>query len=258
MAAVKVNVPVKTVLDRARSQLGVHEIPYGSNKTPYSVWYGLIGPWCAMFVSWVLYFSGAPLPISTSKGFAYCPFGVDWFKKKGAWAGPNTRPQPGWVIFFDFIGRPSHTGLVEGVAPDGRIIAIEGNTNGSGSRTGGNVMRHYRSVRSGIIGYGMIEYVAPVKPTPDNPNPTVLEEEDDMQHPAEIVQGDGAIGVWFVTDRITKQWIRNKQHAAVLVQDGHKAEDSGTPGDLTGAKIEPYTWPQKALDSIRLVGPSPT
>jgi hypothetical protein len=164
MAAVQVKVTSKKVLDRARSQIGVHEIPSNSNRTPYSVWYGVIGPWCAMFVSWCFFFAGAPLPISTSKGFAYCPYGVDWFKKKGAWATKATRPKPGWIVFFDFpndgIGRPSHTGLVEGVASDGRIITIEGNTNGAGSRTGGNVMRHYRSVGSGIIGYGMVSYAS--------------------------------------------------------------------------------------------------
>lgn len=169
MAAIAVKTTSKQVLDKARSQLGVHEIPYGTNRTPYSVWYGMIGPWCAMFVSWVLYMAGSPIPITTSKGFAYCPYGVNYFKKKGAWAGPSTRPQPGWLVFFDFIGRPSHVGLVEGIASDGRIITLEGNTNGAGSRTGGNVMRHYRRINSGIIGYGMIEYAKPAKTRPTSP-----------------------------------------------------------------------------------------
>lgn len=159
MPAIQVNITSKRVLDRARSQLGVTERPAGTNRTPYSVWYGIIGPWCAMFVSWCFYMAGAPLRITTSKGFAYCPFGVDWFKKHGAWASPATKPKPGWIVFYDFIGRPSHTGIVEGVAADGRIIALEGNTNAAGSRTGGSVMRHYRKARGGgIIGYGMISY----------------------------------------------------------------------------------------------------
>lgn len=156
------------ILARAKSQLGVHEIPAYSNITPYTRWYGITGPWCAMFVSWVFYHAGLALPISTSKGFAYCPYGVDWFKKRGAWATAAARPKPGWLVFFDFPGdgvnRVSHVGIVEGVAADGRIITIEGNTNAAGSRTGGNVMRHYR--RSGIVGYGIINYVAPAKPTP--------------------------------------------------------------------------------------------
>lgn len=61
------------ILARARSQLGIHEKPFGSNRTPYSKWYGLVGPWCARFVSWCFFHEGLPLPASTSKGFAYTP-----------------------------------------------------------------------------------------------------------------------------------------------------------------------------------------
>lgn len=153
------------IIARAISQLGLSESPAYSNRTPYSTWYGVIGPWCAMFVSWCFFFSGLPLKISTEKGFAYCPYGVNWFKKNDAWASPDTKPKRGWVIFYDFIGRPSHTGIVEGIATDGRIVALEGNTNAFGSRTGGSVMRHHRKVASGIIGYGVINYTGTIKPT---------------------------------------------------------------------------------------------
>src|SRR6266516_2610541 len=74
------------VLSRARSQLGIHEDPFGSNRTPYSEWYGLIGPWCAMFVSWCFFNEGLPLPASTSKGFAYTPSGAAWFQRLNRWA----------------------------------------------------------------------------------------------------------------------------------------------------------------------------
>lgn len=156
--------PVATIAIREKiiataiSQLGVNEDPPNSNKTPYTKWYGLTGPWCAMFVSWCFFMSGLPLRISTAKGFAYCPYGVKWFKDNGAWAPRTAKPKRGWVVFYDFIGRPSHVGIVEGIATDGRIVALEGNTNAAGSRTGGAVMRHYRRVSSGIIGYGIIDY----------------------------------------------------------------------------------------------------
>lgn len=164
MTAPKSTVAVRErIIALAESQIGVNESPAYSNITPYSKWYGITGPWCAMFVSWVLAHAGFPLKISTDKGFAYCPSGVDWFKRQGAWASSSVKPQRGWIVFFDFIGRPSHTGIVAGIAADGRIITIEGNTNAAGSRTGGSVMRHYRSAHSGgIIGYGIINYVAPI------------------------------------------------------------------------------------------------
>jgi hypothetical protein len=125
--------PIATTVDirekiiaKAISQLGVVESPAYSNQTPYTKWYGITGPWCAMFVSWCFYMAGLPLRITTSKGFAYTPYGVSWFKNNGAWAG--------------------------------RIVTLEGNTNAAGSRTGGAVMRHHRRVASGIVGYGIINY----------------------------------------------------------------------------------------------------
>lgn len=206
MAAVAVKVTAKQVLDKARSQIGVREMPAYSNRTPYSTWYGIIGPWCAMFVSWVFYMAGNPLAISTSKGFAYCPYGVDWFKRKGAWAGPATRPKPGWVVFFDFpgdgINRPSHVGIVEGIAGDGRIITIEGNTNGAGSRTGGMVMRQYRRASGGgIIGYGMIAYKTTTSYVPPASRPTLHL---------------GSTGTWVRT----LQNMLNKSSGARLTVDG--------------------------------------
>lgn len=196
------------VLDYARSQIGVHEDPPKSNRQPYGAWYGANGQaWCAMFVSACFARAGQALHITTDKGFAYCPYGVSYFKQIGAWAGPDVRPKPGWVVFFDFpndgINRPSHTGLVEGVvrwdATDQIVATIEGNTNPAGGRTGGEVMRHNRTKRGGIIGYGIIDYAgAATTPTPTpapTPTPQVSSERlriGELQH----LVGASADGVW--------------------------------------------------------------
>jgi peptidoglycan hydrolase-like protein with peptidoglycan-binding domain len=160
------------ILARARSQLGIHETPFGTNRTPYAQWYGLIGPWCAMFVSWCFFHEGLPLPATTAKGFAYTPVGALWFKKQGRW---TRRPQVGAVVFFDFPGdgvdRISHVGIVERVNPDGSPTCLEGNTNAPGGRTGGQVMRHRRVV--GIVGYGLPNYgVEVARPEQDPPDPS--------------------------------------------------------------------------------------
>lgn len=143
-----------SVLARARGQLGVAESPPGSNRVLYSDWYGLRGPWCAMFVSWVFFHEGLPLPATAPRGFAYTPSGAAWFKREGRWH--TSRPQPGDLVFFDFPGdgvnRISHVGIVEQVMADGSIHALEGNTDERGGRTGGKVMRRARRV--GIVGYG--------------------------------------------------------------------------------------------------------
>lgn len=74
------------VIQKAISQLGIKENPPDSNRTKYGVWYGMDGqPWCAMFVSYCLYQAGLPLHMTTPKGFAFCPYGIDWFKNKAWW-----------------------------------------------------------------------------------------------------------------------------------------------------------------------------
>ena len=137
---------VQGILNRARSQLGVGENPAGSNRTQYGAWYGMDGqPWCAMFVSWVFYHEGMPLSFTTSKGFAYCAYGVKGFKEQGRWHTSN--PQPGDVVFFNWDGgRVDHVGIVEAVNGDGSITTLEGNTDNN------RVESRRRS--SKIVGYG--------------------------------------------------------------------------------------------------------
>jgi hypothetical protein len=147
---------VEAVLDRARSQIGTSEHPPGSNRVLYADWYGVHGPWCAMFVSWCFYHEGLPLTAETAKGFCYTPRGANWFRANGRW---TSNPAPGHVVFFDFPGdgvdRISHVGIVERV--DGSAITtIEGNTDVAGGRTGGQVLRKVR--RGGVIGYGLPAY----------------------------------------------------------------------------------------------------
>jgi hypothetical protein len=183
------------VIELAASQLGVHEDPAKSNITPYSTWYGSHDAWCAMFCSWTLHHAGFPIRITTKKGFARCTLGVEFFKAQGAWADKNAKPKRGWLVFFDFPNdehnRVSHVGFVEGVRTDGRIACIEGNTNGSGSRDGGSVMRHNRTVAGGIVGYGIIEY-------------TAARRDSDMAVIYHPTSGPDAEGVWLVGSHRTR------------------------------------------------------
>jgi hypothetical protein len=152
----------KQILDKFRGELGQHEEPANSNKTKYGAWAvaeghkGMQGvAWCNIFISWGF---EDLLPF-----FAYTPSSAQYFKDRGAWIPKTERPKPGDLVWFDFpndgVNRISHIGIVEGLLADGRVATIEGNTNGVGSRTGGNVMRHNRSVSGGIVGYGRINYL---------------------------------------------------------------------------------------------------
>lgn len=154
------------VLNAARSQIGVTEMPPGSNLQQFGAWYSQqFGgswngqPWCAMFVCWALS-QGNALDV---EHFSYCPSGVDYYKAAGRW---GSTPKPGAVVFYQWTEPvPQHVGIVESVNTDGSIVAIEGNTSVSSQDNGGCVMRRQRKV--GIVGYGYPQYAeATTTPAP--------------------------------------------------------------------------------------------
>lgn len=159
------------VLEVAARQIGYKESPPNSNQNKYGAWYGMNhAPWCAMFVSYCFFVAGLPLPATTNKGFAYCPYGVDWFKKLDRW---YSKPQVGDVVFFDWKknGVAAHVGIVERVYDNGLVGTIEGNTSGSDNANGGMVMRRKR--RSGeIMGYGRPPYGKNTAPSPNAKHPS--------------------------------------------------------------------------------------
>jgi hypothetical protein len=148
---------VGQTLDVFRSQLGVHESPSGSNCQPYSHHFGLpCQAWCADCVCFVLE-RGNVLDVPRS---SYTPTFAAGYQKAGRWSTSN--PKPGDVVFFDFIGRISHVGIVEAVRDNSpiSIVTLEGNTDTAGGRTGGKVMRHVRQSR--IVGFGRPMYAGGV------------------------------------------------------------------------------------------------
>ncbi len=166
------------VLRVAREQIGTVEHPARSGKQKYGRWYGMdAAPWCAIFVSWVFWHAGTPLPaIRTKKGFAYVPDVQDWAQRNGCWKPRSHRPSPGDLIVYSFGGRRAdHVGIVELALPDGRIQTIEGNTSGSNPRMGGMVDRMRR--RSNIVGF--VE-VTDVRVSPGSKPEIKSPVEDDM------------------------------------------------------------------------------
>jgi peptidoglycan hydrolase-like protein with peptidoglycan-binding domain len=127
----------------ATSEIGNREIS-ADNQTKYNSWYGASGSWCAMFVSYVFYHSGMPLPIQSSRGFAYCPTGVNWFKNDPSWKWVQKGEQPeiGDIVFYDWhpgvtvaeaaanghelYSDAYHVGIVASVTA-GQVTCIDGN-----------------------------------------------------------------------------------------------------------------------------------
>ncbi|MCH4829788.1 MULTISPECIES: CHAP domain-containing protein [Flavobacterium] len=135
-------------LEVATRQIGVQEIPKGSNAGPEveiylkSVGLGKGYSWCMAFVYYCVLESskktGNPNPLKKTAGV------LDQWNSK-----PELRiktPIPGCIFIMDFGGGQGHTGFVEKVLANGKIQTIEGNTNADGSREGFAVCRRIRSI----------------------------------------------------------------------------------------------------------------
>ena len=133
------------VYEVAKSQLGTEESPSGSNRVKYSDWYGMVGPWCAMFCSWCSDKAGGKFH------YAYTPYVV-----RDARAGVNAMRvvdaadvRQGDFVLYDWErnGVADHIGVFEGWVAKGRSFnAIEGNTSLTSQDNGGKVMRRTRDV----------------------------------------------------------------------------------------------------------------
>lgn len=108
----------------ARAELGVHEIPDGSNDSPrIRVYQAVTGafraPWCASFVQWVFLSAGVGTIADRSAGVFYI---VDWARKN---AILFARPRVGDAVAF--LRSLGHIGIVERLDKSG-FWTIEGNS----------------------------------------------------------------------------------------------------------------------------------
>jgi peptidoglycan hydrolase-like protein with peptidoglycan-binding domain len=63
----------EAALKVAREYIGVKENPAGSNRVLFSEWYGVTGPWCAMFVTYCMVKAGSKT-FERARRYAYCPY----------------------------------------------------------------------------------------------------------------------------------------------------------------------------------------
>ncbi|WP_306353703.1 CHAP domain-containing protein [Flavobacterium sp. '19STA2R22 D10 B1'] len=135
-------------IEVAVNQIGVQEIPRGSNAGPeVEIYLKSVGlkkgyAWCMALCYWVVQeaskLTNTANPLKKTAGV------LDQWNSR-----PELRiktPVPGCVFIIDFGKGLGHAGIVEHVLPDGRIATIEGNTNTDGSREGYAVCRRIRTV----------------------------------------------------------------------------------------------------------------
>ena len=133
---------------------GTKENPSGSNRVLFSLWYGLIGPWCAMFQSYSGVNAGSKAFIR-GKRYSYVPYVL-----ADAKAGLNNltvtyRPVPGDLVLFDWDsdGTPDHIGILDHFVDRERMVTVEGNTGIGNDSNGGEVMIRSDRVKSEVIAF---------------------------------------------------------------------------------------------------------
>ncbi|MDQ5821742.1 MAG: peptidoglycan-binding protein [Actinomycetota bacterium] len=160
--------PAQRKVQKALSQLGQKENPADSNRCKYTAWYGMVGAWCAMYMTWIHAELGMGAK-SFRKGtrYAYVPFVV-----ADARAGKNglmlaAGPSDGVLACFDWQGDgvADHIGMcaeeptVKRLVPDalnkavrqfgslgaGDFWCVEGNTAVGNDSNGGSVMLRKRN-----------------------------------------------------------------------------------------------------------------
>jgi len=131
-------------LAKSVTQLGIKESPAGSNRTKYCDWYGLIGPWCAMFVTWCYETCGDSPAFQKGSRYAYVPYVVSDAQNTRYGLSVTSSPIPGDLVCYDWDGGDyDHIGIFES-GNNQNWNAIEGNTSTSNNSNGGEVMRRNR------------------------------------------------------------------------------------------------------------------
>lgn len=141
--------------EEAGKYIGQTEHPANSNRSMFSVWYGIIGAWCAMFCSFVGVRVGSKV-FKKGKFYAYVPY-----IHMDAKAGRNNlaityNPVTGNLALFDWDndGVPDHVGFF-GEWTDKSHMKFkgrEGNTGPHNFSNGGMVMNTLRS-KSDVIAF---------------------------------------------------------------------------------------------------------
>lgn len=124
----------KRMVAVAKGEVGTHERGT-SNVVKYSTWYGMIGPWCLMFVTWCGVTAGLTKAFKRGVRWAYCPF-LDADADAGrnsVFTVPFTDTGEGDIATLHFGGGESkHVGII--AARRGAfLVMVEGNTAGTAS-----------------------------------------------------------------------------------------------------------------------------
>lgn len=141
----------------AKRFIGTKERPANSNRVMFSEWYGIIGPWCVMFVTYC-FVEAKSKAFKKGERWASCEMlladatssadnGVVRISKQQAGAGDLA------LYSWHGDGVANHVGIMlTPVDHNGSFTAVEGNTSISNNSNGGEVMVRHRNAHD-VIGY---------------------------------------------------------------------------------------------------------
>lgn len=153
--------------------IGVHDT--GNNVNKVTQWYGEIGRWCDMAITYAAYHSGNGDPVCFGGRFDNTTKHAEAFQKHGEWhvmdhGVENSGIHRGDIIFFNFSGGKSiagieHVGIVTDVSGD-VVHTVEGNY--VKSKTNHICSRATRKAHE-IVGFGRPAYASTAPTKPINP-----------------------------------------------------------------------------------------
>ena len=143
------------MIAEAKKWIGTKENPAGSNRVMFSNWYGMVGPWCAMFVSYCGV-KVAANPFVRGKMYAYVPYMVGDARAGRHNLAVTYNPQEGDIVTYDWNkdGIADHVGFFVRWTDSGRtqFTALEGNTGVGNDSNGGQVMYRDRT-KSNVVAF---------------------------------------------------------------------------------------------------------
>lgn len=132
--------------DLAIAAVGTREEPPGSYGTECTAWYGVAGPWAAMFVSWC--FAQAGSAAFGPGRYAYVPDLLEDARRSDNHLSITLQPLLADLAVFDLdgVGRADHVGLFDRWLDDEetRCQTVEGNVSLAGAANGGRVLQRDR------------------------------------------------------------------------------------------------------------------
>ena len=146
----------EAAIDIAKQYIGTKENPPNSNRVLFSEWYGIIGPWCAMFVTYC-FSQGGSKAFARGERWAYCPSLLNdaTAQRNGVTKITKAQAVKGDVVLYSWNrdGVANHVGIMlTPVDNNGGFSAIEGNTSPASDSNGGEVMIRQRNARD-VVGF---------------------------------------------------------------------------------------------------------